>query len=105
MEPSGVLKVSLNREEFYAGDQIVANLQFTSRLTQRVRILAVQLAGFCTVSRDLVDEAKLETLRKMPSYLFGSFGALGGGRTTHTAMPKYRTTRLLLKTLKPYITF
>lgn len=92
MEPTGVLKLSLNQEEFYAGDQIVAHLQFTSRLPQRIRILALQLAGFCTVNRNLVDEAKLEALRKMPSYLFGSFGALGGGRIMHTAMPKYSTT-------------
>lgn len=89
MEPNGLLKVSLNREEFYAGDHIIAHLQFTCRIPQKIRILAIQLAGFCTVNRNLVDETKIEALRKVPSYLLGSFGALGGGRITHTAMPKH----------------
>lgn len=90
MDPICLLKVSLNREEFYAGDQIIVNLQFTSRLTQTVRILAIQLAGFCTINRELVDESKMEPLRKMPSYLLNS--SLGGGRITATATPKHSIT-------------
>lgn len=90
MDPNCLLKISLNREEFYAGDQIIGNLQFISRLPQSVRILAIQLAGFCAINRDLVDESKMEALRKVPSYLLDS--SLGGGRITHTAAAKHSIT-------------
>lgn len=96
---AGEARLELGQDTFYGDEIIDATLTLTSFSKPiAINLIAIHFAGFLTVNPEIVNERSLEILKQMPSYSFGSSGALGSGRLVKRDTPK----RIALPKLQYY---
>lgn len=73
------LHLELPRNEFYAGETIIATIRIESNKALNIHILSAQLAGFLALNADVIDEPRLGELRDVPNYISPNKQVRGAG--------------------------